>query len=63
MTVTAVNEMYKASHSVHFVSDGQISQPLTVVGQVVLLLVFMLCFCWSGSVSVVGQVVLLLLVR
>jgi hypothetical protein len=35
MSVTAVNEMYKASQSVHFVSDGQNTQPLTVVGQVV----------------------------
>jgi len=35
MTITAVNEMYKASHSVHFVSDGQITQPLTVVDQIV----------------------------
>jgi hypothetical protein len=35
MSITAFNEMYKASHSVHFVSDGHITQPLTVVGQVV----------------------------
>lgn len=35
MTITAVNEMYKASHIVHFVSDDQITQPLSVVGQVV----------------------------
>lgn len=35
MTITAVNEMYKAFHSVHFVSDGQITQPLTVVGEIV----------------------------
>jgi len=35
MSIIAVNEMYKASHSVRFVSDGQITQPLTLVGQVV----------------------------
>jgi hypothetical protein len=34
MSITADNKMYKASNSVHFVSDGQITWPLTVVDQV-----------------------------
>jgi hypothetical protein len=35
VTMTAVSEICKASGSVHFVSDGWITQPVTIVGQIV----------------------------
>lgn len=44
MSITSVNEMYNASNSVHFVSDGRITQPLTLVGQVVTES-YVPCFC------------------